>query len=479
MSNNNNSRRRKATKLEKTIAGAVILGTAVGVPLTFIGSASAATMPQWNAIAQCESGGNWSINYSSDGMSVGGLQFQAASWTSALAYLDSKGYNTSGWTHNLYQGMPSSQVPTKDQTILGGEALIHLQGRSAWVCDTTQGGVLSASMFDGGPNPWGLSGTNVPANLGGTGAGSTPTSPAAPDLKPVAQTGHHPAAPVGQHFVNYKVVKGDTLNKIAKSFGLTTDKLAQFNPDTVTNINKIAVGQLLRHPVKDAASTTPSGKTYTVITGDNLYSIALANKVGDGGSNTWKPLYDANKAIIGDNPDLILPGQKLVIPGSSAPAAPATPAPVTPKPAPTKEVASGWNNPLVHMDVIQSFHNPGAYQLGYHTGVDLSVGGKTGVAAKAITQGKIVFAGMGGAGAAYGNHVILQLPDGKYALYAHLNSVAVQKGQTVGAGQMVGIVGTTGNSSGIHLHFEIRNDATAYAEGVFQDPISYLATRGL
>jgi cell wall-associated NlpC family hydrolase len=136
-------------------------------------------MDEWNKVAQCESGGDWTINYSSDGLSVGGLQFQNPSWQSALEYLNEQGYDTSSWTQTLYQNMPKSQVPTKDQTILAGEALLHLQGRSAWVCDTLQGGVLSASMFDGGANPWGLSGTNVPADLGGSGGGSTSTPPPA------------------------------------------------------------------------------------------------------------------------------------------------------------------------------------------------------------------------------------------------------------------------------------------------------------
>lgn len=61
------------------------------------------------------------------------------------------------------------------------------------------------------------------------------------------------------------------------------------------------------------ATPTPHGKVYTVQPGDNLYVIAKANGFGSGDLN-WKPLYEANKKVIGSNPNLIHPGQKLVIP---------------------------------------------------------------------------------------------------------------------------------------------------------------------
>lgn len=439
------NKRRRATSL---IAGASVLGAGLGVPLALTGTANAATMDQWNLVAQCESGQDWAINYSSDGLSVGGLQFQNPSWQSALEYLNSKGYDTSSWTQTLYQGMPRGSVPTKDQTVLAGEALLHLQGPSAWVCDTTQGGVLSASMFDGGPNPWGLSGTNVPDSLKGPNSPATPTptpTTPAPSPKPT----HHNHKPVVVH--HHK-----------KAY----------------------------HPVK-----TKGGTSYTVVKDDWLSKLALRYY---GNANLWPEIYAANQAVIGSNPDLIFPGQRFVIPNHSAVVtppqqnptpAPTNPTPTTPAtpsdptPAPSNGVVNGWANPLANMVVAQSYGNPDSgYQVGYHTGVDLSVGGKTGVAAKAIHAGKVVFAGRGnlpGAGAAYGNHVILQLPDGKFALYAHLASLSVQTGQTVTAGQMVGIVGATGNANGIHLHFEIRKSATDYYDGNFQDPIAYLHSHGL
>lgn len=151
--------------------------------------------------------------------------------------------------------------------------------------------------------------------------------------------------------------------------------------------------------------------------------------------------------------------------------APATPPPTTPPPAP----ATDYVKP-VPGGVIQAFHNTDAgYGLGYHTGVDLAAPSNTPV--KAVHGGTVV--SVNGAGSAYGNHVVIKHADGVYTLSAHLNSVSVSVGQTVTTGQQIGLSGSTGNSSGPHLHFELRNQATAYADGVFSDPIAWLKSHGV
>jgi murein DD-endopeptidase MepM/ murein hydrolase activator NlpD len=74
----------------------------------------------------------------------------------------------------------------------------------------------------------------------------------------------------------------------------------------------------------------------------------------------------------------------------------------------------------------------------------------------------------GGWNAGYGNHVIIDHGNGFATLYAHMNSIFVKPGESVVAGQQIGSVGNTGNSTGPHLHFEIRY------QGVPRDPLSYL-----
>lgn len=126
--------------------------------------------------------------------------------------------------------------------------------------------------------------------------------------------------------------------------------------------------------------------------------------------------------------------------------------------------------------IYQAFHNADSgYALGYHTGVDLEASLNTPV--KAVHGGTVV--SVNGAGASYGNHVVIKHADGVYTLSAHLNSVSVSVGQSVTTGQTIGLSGSTGNSSGPHLHFELRNQATAFADNVFSDPIAWLKSHGV
>jgi murein DD-endopeptidase MepM/ murein hydrolase activator NlpD len=79
---------------------------------------------------------------------------------------------------------------------------------------------------------------------------------------------------------------------------------------------------------------------------------------------------------------------------------------------------------------------------------------------------------------AYGINVQIKTHDGKYLLYAHLSSKSVSVGQSVTVGQKVGAVGSTGNSSGPHLHFEVRT-APSFGAGNFLNPASWLLSHGV
>ncbi len=91
------------------------------------------------------------------------------------------------------------------------------------------------------------------------------------------------------------------------------------------------------------------------------------------------------------------------------------------------------------------------WSSGYHTGQDLSAASGTPVLSAA--PGVVIFTGNGGA---YGNLVQVHHPDGVQSWYAHLSAITTQVGAPVAAGQMIGAVGSTGNSTGPHLHFEVR-----------------------
>lgn len=111
----------------------------------------------------------------------------------------------------------------------------------------------------------------------------------------------------------------------------------------------------------------------------------------------------------------------------------------------------------------------------FHTGIDLV--GDTGSKVLSVRNGEITWAGWKNS---YGNCVEIKHTgeDGKifYTFYAHMrdNSICVSKGQTVVEGQVIGVQGSTGNSTGDHLHFEVRTNSGSNRYAI--DPAPYLFT---
>ncbi|MFR9800499.1 peptidoglycan DD-metalloendopeptidase family protein [Streptomyces sp. MS06] len=232
--------------------------------------------------------------------------------------------------------------------------------------------------------------------------------------------------------------------------------------------------------VKTAAKSTGSGvRTYTVKAGDYLSKIAGEQHVSGG----WHKLYQDNRKAIGSDPSLIHPGLKLSIgkkaaaksaPAAAKPAKPAkkSTAKTTTASAKAAQSSSGYTLPVSGATIGTGYHVAGSmWASGYHTGVDFVV--PSGTSLKAVAGGTVVSAGWGGA---YGNQVVIKLHDGYYAQYAHLSQLSVSAGQTVSAGQQIGLSGATGNVTGPHLHFEIRTTPN-YGSDV--DPVAYLRAHGV
>ncbi|OKK22418.1 peptidase [Streptomyces sp. CB00455] len=264
-----------------------------------------------------------------------------------------------------------------------------------------------------------------------------------------------------------------------------------------------------------AAAVQAAPTVYTVVPGDYLSKIAAERHLRGG----WERLYADNREAVGGNPSLIHPGLKLTLgakgeaaPAEAAPApapaersstgspaagavspdvqdAPAAPRPVprqkqkaqsggsaatttTPATAPaTAPSGAGFVAP-VSGGISTAYKTAGAmWSSGYHTGVDFVA--STGTTVKAVGAGTVVSAGWGGA---YGNEVVIRHADGKYSQYGHLSSLSVSTGQSVTAGQRIGLSGATGNVTGPHLHFEIR---TGPSYGSDIDPLGYLRSKGV
>ena len=111
------------------------------------------------------------------------------------------------------------------------------------------------------------------------------------------------------------------------------------------------------------------------------------------------------------------------------------------------------------------------WSSGSHTGVDFHAA--SGTAVLAVGSGTVVEAGWGGA---YGNNIVIKMIDGTYTQYGHLSSINVSVGQTVTAGQQIGLSGATGNVTGAHLHFEAR---TTPEYGSDINPVAYLRSHGV
>ncbi|MFD7623416.1 M23 family metallopeptidase [Streptomyces sp. NPDC059802] len=128
--------------------------------------------------------------------------------------------------------------------------------------------------------------------------------------------------------------------------------------------------------------------------------------------------------------------------------------------------------PVAGSYVTTGYKSSGSlWSSGSHSGIDFHAA--SGSSVVAVGAGTVVEAGWGGA---YGNNIVLRMTDGTYTQYGHLSSIGVSVGQSVGAGQRIGLSGSTGNSTGPHLHFEAR---TTPSYGSDMDPVAYLRAHGV
>ncbi|QWF81653.1 LysM peptidoglycan-binding domain-containing protein [Amycolatopsis sp. CA-230715] len=201
---------RKMSAASKTIARVAVAGLAVGAPLAIAATPAQAAGTDWDAIAQCESGGNWSTN-TGNGYS-GGLQFSQSTW---------KAYGGQGSAHNA----------SRDEQIAVAERVKAGQGIGAWpVCGKGKGGSAShKSSTHSTPK----------TSKKSTATKQAPKKAAAP-AAPAA-----PAVGTSNPAGDYTVVAGDTLSKIASAHGVQGGfkKLQELNSKFIPNADLITVGQ--------------------------------------------------------------------------------------------------------------------------------------------------------------------------------------------------------------------------------------------
>ncbi|EST36908.1 hypothetical protein N566_15765 [Streptomycetaceae bacterium MP113-05] len=424
MSARGRHRRYKPGPVSRTSLRVTAGGAGLALPLVATGTGQAAAENTWDRVAECESSGRWHVD-TGNGY-FGGLQFSQSTWEAF------------GGTRYAAR----ADLATQEQQIAVAERVLEGQGPQAWP--------------DCGPR----------AGLGTDGSPAQASPVAAPESR-AART---PATPDTQ-----------------------TAQTAQTAQTKASREKRAAAAR---------AERRGKATSYEVAGGDSLSSIARRQEVSGG----WPALYERNRSVVGGDPDLILPGQRLSLESRAAPA-PEKPGSTTPdeerpqrEPTPEKRQAEKekQNKPEkrqqradrsqtepepepagpVAVAPVAGAHTGTPYRAtgsgwssGHHTGVDFPV--PTGTRVRAVSGADVVSAGWAGA---YGYQVVLRHADGRYSQYAHLSAISVSSGQRVNAGQRLGRSGSTGNSTGPHLHFEVR---TGPGYGSDIDPMAYLRGRGV
>ena len=239
-------------------------------------------------------------------------------------------------------------------------------------------------------------------------------------------------------FQTYKVRQGDTISGIAKKFGLTNISTL-ISVNDIGNVRQLAAGQKLKIPSID-------GIVYTVKKGDSLSGITGKYKV------SLEQLLDVNELTS----ETLTAGQQLFLPGAAMDAS-------------SLRNAMGE---LFRMPISAKFRwsSPYGYRIdpiagvkSFHTGTDMAC--PTGTPILAAMSGKVTTTGIN---RVYGNYVIIDHGNGYQTLYAHMSKIIASKGQWVSQGTRIGLVGSTGYSTGPHLHF------TVYKKGKLVDPMTVL-----
>jgi murein DD-endopeptidase MepM/ murein hydrolase activator NlpD len=259
----------------------------------------------------------------------------------------------------------------------------------------------------------------------------------------------------------YEVQQGDTLSSIAAQFGLehiydeddllvveNWELLVQSNkPDIVSEDDFIVPGQKLRIP-------RGNGAIHTVLDTETLFEIADAHGVAIEDIMAENGIGDA---------DIITIGSEILIPN-----------PIRFRPP------SAGDGGLLAAEIVSGGASSGSgfiwpvagpissyFSPGHPLGIDIDLYANEGVPVGAAKAGTVTFAG-GNPCCSYGYYVVIDHGDGFSTLYAHFSGIAVVQGQYVEAGQLIGYGGSTGYSTGTHLHFEVKY------QGSILDPLGYL-----
>lgn len=237
---------------------------------------------------------------------------------------------------------------------------------------------------------------------------------------------------------DYKVSAGDSISSITKKFGLSNiSTLIALND--IENVRSLRAGQKLKIPSQD-------GLVHKVQSGESLNALSVKYHV------SVEEILDANDLTS----DTLAKGVNLFIPGAKMNAA-----------ALKKAMGELFVCPITAGWRLTSYFGPrkdpfsGA--ASNHTGIDMACAQGTPI--RAAMSGTVAKAGWSNV---FGNYIIINHGNGYQSLYAHMLKITVKAGQSVDQNTKVGLVGSTGYSTGPHLHF------TVYKNGKLVDPLTLI-----
>lgn len=243
--------------------------------------------------------------------------------------------------------------------------------------------------------------------------------------------------------ITHTVVAGDTLYALAQKYGLRAETLIWAN-NMEQNPDLLRLGQkLVVLPI--------NGVYHTVKPKDTIESIAKQYKAKAADIIAYK-----GNGLDPKNPTLTV-GQKIIVPGGSKPI-PQKMVKIYSGPVPANASRGTGRFVWPASGRITQGYKP------YHRAVDIA--GWAGAQVKAADSGYVVASGWSDDG--YGNYIVIDHRNGFQTLYAHLSRIFATAGESVGKGAVIGLMGSTGRSTGPHLHFEVRQT------GVQRNPFGYL-----
>ncbi len=247
---------------------------------------------------------------------------------------------------------------------------------------------------------------------------------------------------------DYTVQPGDALSFIASDFGVSTDSIIWANK--LSNIDNLTPGQIIRIP-------PVTGVIHVVQKGDTISSIAKKYNGEAAKIISFNDLTGESTLDLGD--ELIIP--------NGTPALPNTKVVASVNKNFLSSVTSAAKRFAYLADMSDYFRLPAT---GFDWGIvhgrnGVDVANACGTPILAAADGNIATALSSGYNGGFGKYIKIVHPNGTETLYAHLSKLLVKEGASVSKGQQIALMGTTGHSTGCHLHFEVhgaRNPLAKY-----------------